>query len=203
MDVKTEMKNFNPGAASVSNIAHDPRVALHVLNEMLLPYTLTNQLTIHLNTKVLQVVKTNRLLQEVVLKNTQTDSIQKISADYFIDAIEVGDMLPLANVEYVTGAEAKSETDEAHAVETSNPNDIQAFTYVLGMEYRDGEEHTIPEPDMYAFWKTFPPTFGRINILVSMPRIQSPKKNGSIRYSVIINIFPYGNIVESLQRINL
>src|SRR5690606_30067286 len=86
-------------------------------------------------------------------------------APYFIDATEAGDLLPLADVDYVTGAEAKADTNEPHALEMAASNDIQAFTYVLGMEYRPGEDHTIPEPEMYAFWKEFHPSIWPDNYL--------------------------------------
>ena len=55
MDVKDKKDAFNPGNGLVSSICHDPRVSVHVLNEMLLPYVLTGQLTIELNTVVTTV----------------------------------------------------------------------------------------------------------------------------------------------------
>ncbi|MFC4025077.1 FAD-dependent oxidoreductase [Oceanobacillus longus] len=157
MDVKSKDENFNPGNGLVSNICHDPRVTLHVLNEMLMPYVLTNQLTIALNTKVHAIDKQAKTLQKMTFKNVKTDTQLHVWAPYFIDATEAGDVLPLADLPYVVGAEAKSETGEAHSLEMANPEDIQAFTYVLGMEYREGEEHTIAQPDMYDFWKNFHP----------------------------------------------
>lgn len=157
LDKTVDEKSFNPGDGLVSNICHDPRVTLHVLNEMLLPYVLTNQLTIALNTVVTSVERNGKSLQKVMMENVQTEMENEVTATYFIDATEAGDILPLADVEYVTGAEAKSETNEPHAVDQADPNDIQAFTYVLGMEYVEGEDHTIPEPEMYSFWESFRP----------------------------------------------
>ncbi|AXI11213.1 FAD-dependent oxidoreductase [Oceanobacillus zhaokaii] len=158
MNVKNEEACFNPGNGLVSNICHDPRVTLHVLNEMLLPYVLTNQLKIELNTRITSVKKTEGTIHEMTFENMQTGNQYQVIAPFYIDATEAGDVLPLAGLEYVTGAEAKSETGESHAPDTANPNDIQAFTYVLGMEYRAGEDHTIPEPEMYQYWKEFHPT---------------------------------------------
>ncbi|WP_186668397.1 FAD-dependent oxidoreductase [Sporosarcina sp. BP05] len=157
MDVSVHNTAFNPGNGLVSKICHDPRVSLHVLKEMLLPYVLTNQLTIQLNTIVTSVERTGRTVMNVTYQNTLTGKKGKLAAPYFIDATEAGDLLPLANIDFVTGAEAKSVTNEIHALEISDPNDIQAFTYVLGMEYREGEDHTIPEPEMYPFWKEYHP----------------------------------------------
>ncbi|WP_172369961.1 FAD-dependent oxidoreductase [Sporosarcina jiandibaonis] len=157
MDVKDETEAFNPGNGLVSNICHDPRVSVHVLNEMLLPYVLSGQLTIELNTIVTSVDRTGGLVKDVTYRNKLTGIIGVADALYFIDATEAGDVLPLVEVPYVTGAEGISETNEPHALTTADPKDIQAFTYVLGMEYRAGEDHTIPEPKLYSFWKDYHP----------------------------------------------
>lgn len=157
LHVNNNQENLNPGEGLVSSICHDPRVTLHVLKEMLLPYQLTGQLTIELNTVVTSVLRTDKRITKANFKNTKTRLEKAITASFFTDATETGDVLPLANVEYVTGAEAKSETGEAHALDVANAADIQAFTYVLAMEYREGENHVIPEPEMYKLWKSFQP----------------------------------------------
>lgn len=157
LKVTVDEEQFNPGDAIVSNVCHDPRVTLHVLQEMLLPYQLTNQLTIKLNTVVTSVNRQTAIINEVTYQNTLTNEKNQAIASYFIDATETGEILPLTGIDYVTGAEAKSETDEGNAVEVANPNDIQAFTYVLAMEYREGESNLIAEPEMYRFWKEFHP----------------------------------------------
>lgn len=156
-NVKNPSSPFNPGNGLVSNICHDPRVSLHVLYEMLMPYLLTNQLQLSLNTKVISVQKVGKKIREMTFENTITTERLQVTAPYFVDATETGDVLPLANIEYVVGAESKAETSEPHALEVSNPEDIQAFTYVLPMEYREGENHVIPKPDMYEFWREFHP----------------------------------------------
>ncbi|MCR2822057.1 FAD-dependent oxidoreductase [Lederbergia panacisoli] len=157
LNVRKSSSNFNPGNGLVSNICHDPRISLHVLNEMLMPYILTNQLQISLNTQIISVQKLEKTIHEMTFENTVTSEKVHVTAPYFIDATESGDVLPLADIEYVTGAESQAETGEPHALEKYNPLDIQAFTYVLAMEYREGENHIIPEPDMYEFWREFHP----------------------------------------------
>ncbi|WP_407267875.1 FAD-dependent oxidoreductase [Radiobacillus sp. PE A8.2] len=151
----SEDEYLNPGNGIVSNICHDPRVTLHVLNEMLLPYTLTSQLTIDLNTSVISVEREERSLKKVVCQKAEKRF--EVTAPYVIDASETGNILPLAGMNYVTGAEAKSDTNEPHALDQADPEDIQAFTHVLAMEYREGEDHTIDEPEMYQFWRSFHP----------------------------------------------
>lgn len=157
MKITSGADPFNPGDGLVSSICHDPRVTLHVLEEMVLPYILTNQLTIKYNTVVTSVERNDVNVHTIAVSHNETGKIDNLSAPFFIDASETGEMLPLAGIDYVTGAEAKSETKEEHAVDAANPEDIQAFTYVLAMEYRDGEDHTIPEPEMYKLWQSFQP----------------------------------------------
>ena len=150
---------LNPGNGIVSQICHDPRVSLHVLKEMLMPYILTNQLTIFYETELFTVNRNESIINDVIFKHIRTNELINVKAKYVIDASEEGDLLPLAEMTYAIGAEGKEETGEPHAREKADPNDIQAFTYVLGMEYRDGEDHTIDKPDMYDFWKNYQPEF--------------------------------------------
>ncbi|MFJ7826021.1 FAD-dependent oxidoreductase [Psychrobacillus sp. NPDC096623] len=157
MDPQQKNNKLNPGNGLVSNLCHDPRVSLHVLNEMLLPYVLRNLLTIELNTVVKSVNKEDRKLYDISVENIKTGEVANHTAFYFVDATESGDLLPLANLPYVTGAEGKSDWNEPNALEEANPIDIQAFTYVLAMENREGENHIIEKPEMYTFWQEFHP----------------------------------------------
>ncbi|UNL86281.1 FAD-dependent oxidoreductase [Priestia koreensis] len=150
---------FNPGKGLVSKICHDPRVSLHVLYDMLGPYLLTNQLTILPHTIIKNVTMQQRELKHVTIQHLHTHHEHTLKARYYIDATEAGDVLPLAEIPYVTGAEAKDDTKEDHAREKTDPRDIQAFTSVLAMEYRPGEEHIIEEPAMYTFFRDYQPHF--------------------------------------------
>ena len=62
---------------------------------------------------------------------------------------EIGDLLPLAGVEHVMGAESKAETGELHALDTADPMDQQAITWCLAADYLPGEDHTIERPADY------------------------------------------------------
>ncbi|MFC0524710.1 FAD-dependent oxidoreductase [Pontibacillus salicampi] len=145
--------SFNPGNALVSSICHDPRVTVHVLRDWLIPYIITNQLTIHYCTSVRSVRRKGDAIESITI----IPSGQTYTAPYFIDASETGELLPLADIDYVTGAESQAQTSEPHALEIPDPLDIQAFTYVLAMEYREEENHVIDKPAMYDFWRSFQP----------------------------------------------
>ncbi|MEC0369286.1 FAD-dependent oxidoreductase [Paenibacillus chibensis] len=148
---------FNPGAAIVSNLSHDPRVSVHVLNEMLSPYLLTGGLTLLLETAAVSVARTGRELHSAELVSLRSGERMTVEGRYFIDATETGDLLPLASMEYVTGSESRAETGEAHATEEADPNNIQGFTHVLAFEYDENGSHVIPKPEMYDFWKEYQP----------------------------------------------
>ena len=73
-----------------------------------------------------------------------------IGGKMFLDASDLGDLLPLANVEHVIGAEAQSDTHEPNAPSVAHPEWIQPITVVVALERRpEGEDHTISRPANY------------------------------------------------------
>src|SRR5207253_3816946 len=80
-----------------------------------------------------------------------------LHAAHFIDATELGDLLPLTKTEFVTGAESRRDTDEPHAPLEGQPNNQQAFTYCFAIDYLPGEDHVIEKPDQYQFWRDYVP----------------------------------------------
>ncbi|WP_408007808.1 FAD-dependent oxidoreductase [Pseudalkalibacillus sp. A8] len=150
---------FNPGNAIVSRISHEPKVALHVLNELLSPYLHSRRLVILTKHKIVEAETDGDRVISVTVESL-LDQSQILTASYFIDATELGDVLPLANVEYVTGAESKMETEEPHAVDgPPQPMNMQAFTYCFAMDHLEGENHVIEKPDRYDFWKNYQADF--------------------------------------------
>ena len=74
-----------------------------------------------------------------------------VGATVFVDATDLGELLPVCGVEWFIGAEAKSDTEEPHAEATAHPGHIQPFTVSLAVERRPaGETHVIPRPANYA-----------------------------------------------------
>ena len=55
------------------------------------------------------------LVQALKARNLRTNSEVTLGARFFIDATELGDLLPLTKTEFVVGAEAASDTGELHA----------------------------------------------------------------------------------------
>src|SRR5699024_1122374 len=102
-----ENNRLNPGNAWVSRIAHEPRVSLSILYEFIQPYLSNGRLRILLEHKVKSVETVEDTIQTVTVQDKRTKEDVVIHADIFLDATELGDLLPLASAEYVVGAESK------------------------------------------------------------------------------------------------
>jgi hypothetical protein len=153
-------KPFNPGNANVSRISHEPRTALAVLHEMLAPYIHSGRLQILTGYKAKSAETSGDEVVSVTVQGLHTADTIILTAPYFLDATEEGDLLPLAGVEYVTGAESKAQTGEPHALDgEADPQDMQAFTYCFAIDYIEGENHTIAKPEQYEFWKQYKADF--------------------------------------------
>src|SRR5690606_34616241 len=100
---------------------------------------------------------TGNQVKLVRIRNLRDNHHHILAAPYFVDATELGDLLPLTGTEYVTGAESKTETNELHAPEQADPKNNQAFTVCFAMDYAPGEDHTIAKPEEYDFWKEHEP----------------------------------------------
>ncbi|MBN1285739.1 MAG: FAD-dependent oxidoreductase [Anaerolineae bacterium] len=148
--------NLNPGKGNVSRLCHEPRVALAVLDEMLAPYRAGRQVEVLLRHKPVAVETDGDRVRAVTLLNLETGAEVTISAPYILDATELGDLLELAKVEHVIGAESQDQTGELHAVDGApQPLDQQAVTWCFAMDYLPGEDHTIDKPEDYDFWRGY------------------------------------------------
>lgn len=177
-------ENLNPGDGSVSRLCHEPRVALAVLTEMLAPYMSSGKLKILTEYKITKADVDGDWVKAIEAAHTKTDDKVVLTAPYFVDATECGDLLPLTGTEYVTGSESQKETRELHASEIGNPNNNQAFTMCFAMDYQPGENHIIDRPKDYAFWKNYipqmiPPWPGKLlDLNYPEPGTLKPKKLG-------------------------
>ena len=148
--------NLNPGDGSVSRITHEPHVSTAVLEAMLARYISGGQLTILYDSTPVKADVAGDRIRAVTVRHKS--GVEKtITAPYFLDATEQGDLLPLAKVEYVTGFESRKETGEPHAPDTAQPDNIQAFTVCFAVDHVAGEDHTIEKPRDYAFWRDYVP----------------------------------------------
>jgi hypothetical protein len=148
---------LNPGNGWVSRLCHDPRVAVAVLRQMMAVHRLGGRLLIMHPHRAVQAWTCDNHVLGVVVRGLESERDCLIEAPYFIDATPFGDLLELAGVEHVLGAEAQSETGEPHAAAEANPLEQQAITMCFAMEHLPGEDHTIERPTQYAHWRNLQP----------------------------------------------
>ncbi|UJL45773.1 FAD-dependent oxidoreductase [Virgibacillus sp. NKC19-16] len=156
---------LNPGNGWVSRLAHEPRVALKVMEDMLSPYINSGKIRVLLNYKVEDASTSGDHVTSIAVQHLSHTEKITLTGDYFLDATETGDVLPLAGVDYVVGAESKKTTSEPHALEQENPLDVQSFTYVLAVDYVADGNFTIKKPEQYDFWKGYIPSFSDLPLL--------------------------------------
>ena len=151
--------DLNPGDGAVSRLCHEPRVALAVLEGLLAPHVATGRLTLLLeHTATAADVEGNRV-RALQVRSLRTGNERALEARFFVDATELGDLLPLAGAEFVAGCEGREATGEPHMPEKANPGNQQAFTAVFVMDFVPGSDHTIERPREYAFWRDYVPQF--------------------------------------------
>ncbi|MEZ5361806.1 MAG: FAD-dependent oxidoreductase [Bryobacterales bacterium] len=124
---------------------------------MLAPYVSSGRLTILREHAPVAATVNGDRIASVRLRDMRSGSEREIQAQTFLDATETGDLLPLAKVEYVTGAEAQSQTGEMHAKSEAQPANMQAVTWCFVMEHIDGEDFRTDAPPNYSFWRDYVP----------------------------------------------
>jgi len=147
---------FNPGMGNVSRLCHEPRVSRAVLEEFLAPYIAMGQLQMLFQWIPFAATTQGDEVKSICLRQVQSEEEVEISADFILDATELGDLLSLAGVEHVVGAESQAQTGELHALPGEpNPADQQAFSWCFAIDYLPGEDHTIQKPERFDFWRGY------------------------------------------------
>ena len=202
--------HFNPGNGAVSRLCHEPKVALAVLQEMMLPAVNAGQLQILLNTSPAKAFVDHDKIRAVECLNESTDQLVILKGQYFIDASEEGDLLPLTGTEYVLGAESQDQTGEPHAPREVDPENIQALTWCFAMDHLEGENHVIEKPEMYDFWRNhvpdlMPPWSGKLlSLEYTHPRTMEPRslsfvppgKDTPVPNTSSLNLWLYRRILD-------
>lgn len=199
-------ERLNPGDGTVSRLCHEPRVAVSVLIEMLAPYISTGKLKLLTEYKIRKADVVGDSVKALEVVSLKTGDPMVLTAPYFVDATECGDLLPLTGTEYITGTESKSQTNELHAPEKADPLNNQAFTLCFAMDYQPGVNNIIDRPKDYDFWSKFVPKMepawsGRLlDLTYSDPRTLKPKKLGfhpeGISTGDSLNLWNYRRIIN-------
>lgn len=205
-DAAREKTDLNPGDGAVSRLCHEPRVALAVLNDLFAPYLGSGKLTLLLEHKVKDAGVSGNRVVSLTATHTPTGNRKVLTAPYFVDATELGDLLPLTRTEYVRGAESRAETNELHALEQADPRNNQAFTVVFAVDYLPGGNHVIEKPREYDFWKNFIPKMDKpwsgrlLDLKYSSPKTLEAKELGfhpeGISLEGKLNLWNYRRIIN-------
>ncbi|MBS1954636.1 MAG: FAD-dependent oxidoreductase [Cyanobacteria bacterium SZAS-4] len=147
-------KYLDPGNCWVSRLAFEPKVCLDVLKKRLEPAESSGKLATYLRYKPVyatcQSDKNGRkTLSSVGMINLDSSELIEFEAKVFVDATELGDLLPLCQMEYSSGSDSASSTTEPHAPEQGDVENVQDYVFPFVIEYRPGEHHVIDKPKFY------------------------------------------------------
>ncbi|MGI6073833.1 MAG: FAD-dependent oxidoreductase [Fermentimonas sp.] len=205
-DAARSKANLNPGDGAVSRLCHEPRVAVSVLNDMLMPYISTGKLKILLSHKIKSADVTGDKVNALMMINTLNGDELLLSGKYFVDATECGDLLPITGTEYITGTESKSDTGELHAADKADPTNNQAFTVCFAMDYQPGVDNVKEPPRNYNFWKNYVPDLtpawsGRLlDLSYSNPSDLKPKRlefdPTGRSFGSVLNLWNYRRVIN-------
>ena len=157
---------LNPGTCWVTRLAFEPRVALGVFEDMLANQCGPGRVELFLRTKTTAVQTKGDRIESLRALNLDTGEAVRFHFQYVLDATELGDLLPLGDVEYVVGAESIDQTGEPSAQPAeAQAHCVQSCTYTFAMERRpEGENNRIPEPEKYAHYRDTQPYTLRIEV---------------------------------------
>lgn len=172
---------LNPGGGWVSRLCHEPAIGLAVLEGMLAPYDNLTVLrrTIPVASEVDVAVAqpcrdpagngsilpvgaetTGERVRAVTVRDLRCGDDTVVLAKYFLDATELGDLLPMTGTRYVIGAESNAGTAEPHALDgPARWDDVQGLTWCACIALDEGSDRTISKPATYNFWREYRPTF--------------------------------------------
>ncbi len=179
-DEERSVERLNPGNGWVSPLCHEPRVALAVLEEMLARYVSAGRLRILDEHRAVAAKVDSNLVRAIGVLDLRSGKVIEIEADYFLDATDLGDLLPLTGTESVTGFESRRETGEPSAPEIAEPANSQAFSFCFILDHFEGEDWTIERPTSYGYWRDFVPAIepawpGRLlSWTITSPRSMQP-----------------------------
>ncbi|KAF5671598.1 hypothetical protein FDENT_10892 [Fusarium denticulatum] len=150
---------LNPGAGHVSKLCHEPRVAVAVIEAMLMPFIGSGLLTVRKRVKAVSCDMVGQVVRSVEFRKLDGGGTFTVDAKYVIDATELGDLLPITKTPYVTGFESRKDTGEPSAPEEAQPQNSQAVSICFAVDHIEGEDHTIPKPERYDHWRSCHPDF--------------------------------------------
>ncbi|MAT17814.1 MAG: FAD-dependent oxidoreductase [Leifsonia sp.] len=152
------LPTLNPGNGLVGRVCAEPLASVAVLDEMLAPYRATGRLIVLQPAVPVAASVTDDRVDAVTVRLTDDDREVTITAGFVLDATELGDLLPLAGAEHVTGFESRADTGEPSAPDEAQPLNQQAFSWCFIVDHVEGD-HTIDKPANYDYWRARQPEY--------------------------------------------
>ncbi|HLW47699.1 MAG TPA: FAD-dependent oxidoreductase [bacterium] len=140
---------FNPGNAWVSGLSFEPRAAATVLEGMMAGPHDSGALQVFYYTRAIAAEVFGGHVRSVLTRQSESGALIRFRSAFVLDATDLGDVLPLTATQYAVGAESRAETGEPSAPDRADPSCLQFYTFPFAVEWRPGENHTIPKPDGY------------------------------------------------------
>src|SRR5579862_3248042 len=144
---------FNPGNHECGSLACEPRAALAALTSLLAPYVHSGRLVIYNGYRPVGASADGDRVRSVTVEGTDGGDAVELTGRYFLDATELGELLPLAGVEHAIGAEPQEETNEPHALPGGNERCQMAITWCFAIDHVEGADYTIERPEQYEFFR--------------------------------------------------
>ena len=149
---------LNPGGGWVSRLCYEPAVGQAVLEAMLEPHVASGRVRLMMRHAAIEADVEGDSVQAVTFLDEDAGRRVTVQAEIFLDATELGDLLPITGCEHRIGAESQRDTGELHALAgDADPMDQQAITWVFAAEHRPGEDFTGDPPAGYDRWAAFVP----------------------------------------------
>lgn len=148
---------LNPGNGSVSRLCAEPRVYLAAIESMMAYAVMRGLLDVRLHCKPIGAETEGDRVRAVEILDMRTGAKDVIRANYVLDATELGDVIKMAGVEYVSGAESQAQTGELHASAQADAENVQALTWCFAVGYDPEADRTIDAPASYAYWRDYDP----------------------------------------------
>lgn len=140
----------NPGGCWVGRLCFEPQPAEEILASMLKPYEDSGVLRLWLHTVPVRVDRKNRTIRSVDVYDFGHSQWFRLKGKFFVEASELGDLLPLSGLPYRIGAESQAETHERNAPLKANPRASQSFTYPFILErHANAQDASEPKPPAY------------------------------------------------------
>ncbi len=140
----------NPGGCWVGRLCFEPEPAERILMSMLRPALSSGRLRLWTHTAPTKVERDGRTIRSVLVYDFTRSAWLRLHGQYFVEASERGDLLPLSGLPFRIGAEAQSETHERNAPAVAQPRASQSFTYPFILtESKSPTPANDPKPPAY------------------------------------------------------